>query len=127
MVVDPPPLAPREVRHRRSFLRKAGVVAGGGTPAGATPGHVPPRSRCRTRASGIRRRVRASQIHRCCAPSGPPPPLSKPTAPCATVSPLGLGCTAAARPLWGHRQCMILGERYHRSPSSGRHRRWPPV
>jgi hypothetical protein len=36
--VDPPPLAPREVCHRRSHLGKVDVIAGGGTPAGATRG-----------------------------------------------------------------------------------------
>jgi hypothetical protein len=41
MVVDPPPLAPREVRRRRSRLGKADVIAGGGTPACATPGRTP--------------------------------------------------------------------------------------
>jgi hypothetical protein len=38
MVVVPPPLAPREVCLRRSRLRNADVVAGGGTLAGATLG-----------------------------------------------------------------------------------------
>jgi hypothetical protein len=38
-----------EVYHRRSRLGKAGVIAGGGTPADAAPGDAPPRSRCRAR------------------------------------------------------------------------------
>jgi hypothetical protein len=115
--VDPPPLTPREVHHRRSRLEKAGVIAEGGTPASATPRHTPPR---------IRRRVRASQICHRRAPSGPPPSLPKPTTPRNCRRPWGLGCAAAARSLRERHRRSILGERHRRSPSSGRHRRWPP-
>jgi hypothetical protein len=76
MVVVPPPLAPREVCLRRSRLRNADVVAGGGTPAGATLG---------ARASEeptSRARLWDPPPH---APLGPPPPLSKPTVPRATT------------------------------------------
>jgi hypothetical protein len=84
-VFDQPPLAPREVRRCRSRLGKAGVIAGGGMPACATPERTPLRSRRRARASGILCRVRASQIRRRRAPSGPPSLLSKPTTPHATI------------------------------------------
>jgi hypothetical protein len=59
-IIDPLSLASREVRHRRSRLGKADVFVGGGTPTSTTLGHAPPRIQCRTRASGIRCRVRAS-------------------------------------------------------------------
>jgi hypothetical protein len=86
---------------------------------------VPPRSRCRARASRICRHVRASQI--CChrAPSRPPQPLSKPTAPRATTIDIRPGCAATARPLRGRRRRSILGECCRRWPAFGRHRRWP--
>jgi hypothetical protein len=82
---------PREVRCRRSRQGKAGVVAGGETPAGATPGRAPPRSRHRARASGIRCLVRSSKIRRSLLP--------KPTAPRATA--------------------VTTGPRVHRHHSSG--------
>jgi hypothetical protein len=85
MAVDLPPLAAREVHRRRSRLGKVGVITGSGTPADATPGHTPPRSRHRARASGIRHRVRSSKICRRHTPSGPPPMLPKLTAPRATA------------------------------------------
>jgi hypothetical protein len=125
-VVDQPPLAPREVRCRRSRLGKVGVVAGGGMPACATPERTLLRSRCRTCASGIRRRVRASQIHRRHAPLGPPSPLLKPTTPHTTIIATGPGvrrrCSSAlARPPQERRRRSILGERSHRSS-----RLWAP-
>jgi hypothetical protein len=124
-VVAPSSFVSREVCHRPSCLGKVGVVAWGGTSAGATPGHVPPRSRRRTRATGICRRVRTSWICRRRAPSGPPPPLPKPTAPRATIIATGPGCAIATRPLRGHRRRSILEECLRRSPSFGRHHRWP--
>jgi hypothetical protein len=115
-----------EVCHRHSRLGKVGIVAGGGTPAGATPRLAPPRSRRCTRASGIPHRGRLSQI--CCCrrtPSEPPPLQSKPIVPRTTVvatRPRVRRCHSSASE---RRRRSILGERHRRSPSSGRHRRGP--
>jgi hypothetical protein len=76
---------PREVRRRRSRLGKDGDVARRGTPAGATPGRTPPRSRHRARASGIRRHVCSSKIRRRCCRSLPR--LAQPPSPPGLGSP----------------------------------------
>jgi hypothetical protein len=75
---------PREVRHNRSCLGKAGVVTGGGTLACATLGCALLRSRHRAHASGICHHVCSSKIRRR-APSGPPPVMPKPTVPRSTA------------------------------------------
>jgi hypothetical protein len=90
--------SPREVCRRRSRLGKAGVIAGGGTPAGATQGRAPSRSRHRVGAPGLDRRVRSSKIRRRCYWS-----LSRLTQP---QSPPGLGCAAAACPFQERRRCL---------------------
>jgi hypothetical protein len=70
-------------------------------------------------------------------PSWPPPPLSTPTAPRATVVTTGPGvrrCRSSAsgapsplaRPCMERRRRSFLVERRRRSPASGRHRHWPP-
>jgi hypothetical protein len=106
-VVDPPSLAPREICHRRSRLGKVGVVAGGGTPAGTTPGRAPPRSVGAALPQGHQRRCRSLP----CLVQLPSPP--------------GLGCVVATRPLRERRRRSIQRERRRWSPSSRRHRRWP--
>jgi hypothetical protein len=105
--VDPPTLAPREIRQHRSRLGKVGVVAEGGTPAGATPGRAPPRSAAAALPQGHQCRCRCLS----CLVQSPSPP--------------GLGCAAATRPLRECRRRSFQRERRRRSPSSGRHRRWP--
>jgi hypothetical protein len=112
--------------------REGGVIAGGGTPAGATLGRVPPKSRRRACASGMRRRVRASQIHHRRAPSGPPP-LPKHTTTRATAVATGPGVrrrrSSASRasssldPGWAPPPVAL-----HASRNRHRHRTWgaPP-
>jgi hypothetical protein len=118
---------PREVHRRCSRLGKVDIVARGGTPAGATPGRVPPRSRHLARSSRIRRHVRSSKIHHRRAPLGPLPVLPKPTASRATAVTTGprvrchrsssLGASSALACPHQERRC--------RPPASTRHRRWP--
>jgi hypothetical protein len=115
--VDPLSLASREVRHRRSRLGKVGVFVGGGTPTSTTLGHAPPRIQCRTRASGIRRRVRASQIRRHRAP----PPLLKTTTPRATA--VATGPRVRRRCSSASGASLDPGGAPCRLPSFGRHRR----
>jgi hypothetical protein len=103
--IDPPPLAHREVCHHRPCLGKAGIIAGGGTPTGATLGCGPPKSTADVLPQGHHHRCRSL------------PCLAQPP------SPPGLGCTAATRLLRERRRRSILGER--RLPSLRRHCRWP--
>ena len=91
------------------------------------------------RVAAIARDDRASRDRRSdLCPSWPPSPLSTPTAARTTVvatesrvrcrrRPSASGAPSPlARPPREHRRHSFLVERRRRSPTSGRHRRWPP-